>query len=94
MKKQYHNFKTHIDYTVYVEFTEKLMNRPKDYLIKLYFQICDFNDDSQICEWDLFECMQLLQSDQMMNLLYDDFKLLLRKLKSKGKTEGTIVNLD
>lgn len=45
LKKQYTDFKggQYLDYDKYCELTEKLINRPIDFLNKLYFQILDFN---------------------------------------------------
>jgi Ca2+-binding EF-hand superfamily protein len=64
LKKTYQDFRggQYLDYDKYCDLTEKLINKPLDYLSRVFFHVLDFNQDGKICEWDLFRTMESMSS--------------------------------
>ena len=50
------------EYGTWMDAIETLLNERQDILIKIAFQIYDFNSDHQICEYDLYTFLQTYKS--------------------------------
>ncbi|TNV86317.1 hypothetical protein FGO68_gene7004 [Halteria grandinella] len=92
IKKAYNDFKggQYLDFDRYCELTEKLINRPVEYLNKLFFQIIDYNQDGKLCEMDLFKAIECMMSESQMSndlvqLLNEDLQLIHQSLLQKGE---------
>lgn len=74
------------DLDQYCSTTQRLLNKPLEFITKLFFNILDFNEDGRLCEQDLFYAQSSLTSQDLSLILGDDLNLVLSALKSKGPT--------
>ena len=58
LKKVYADFEGQIDFTIFCDYTDKLINKSHSYMYKLFIGALDFNKDDRICEWDLFKSVE------------------------------------
>ena len=77
-----------LDFSFFCDTTEKVLNYSKEHLIKLFFLICDVNQDGKVCEWDMFRLLQMIDSDDLNLLMASDIKQIMKRLNRKRNENG------
>ena len=57
--QKFPEFQCPLEFEAYVELLEKMINLENDRLMKIAFDIFDYNQDKLICELDTYSMMQL-----------------------------------
>ena len=79
-----------LDFETYIELVEKLLNEQNDRLLKIAFDVFDFNQDKKICELDTYTMIQNFSDDDEVFISAFSFDLCLvgvaldKKRKSFG----------
>ena len=71
-KKAFINFHNPIDFNLFCECIEKLLNCSYEFYKKMYFKLLDTNNDDKICDSDLFRLMMLMKDNKIFELLKTD----------------------
>ena len=80
-----------LDFTAWVDLLESLLNYKKDRLLRMSFNVFDFNEDNSVCQLDMFAIMKLYENDDEVFIKaysHDICRIVAaihRKQKSKGK---------
>lgn len=79
-----------VDFDSYVEMLEKMLNFDRDRLMKIAFDIYDFNQDKLICELDTFTNLKIFNDDDdiFVQAFSYDFCLIGEALDNKRKSMG------
>jgi hypothetical protein len=68
-----------LEYEVWIDLLEQLMNTRGDLLKWMVFTVFDFNDDKAVCYLDMFAIMKLYENDDQVfvsSYAYDFCKLV------------------
>ena len=58
------DFSTNYDYETFIEEIEQLINFQKDKLLKMAFQLYDYDQDHTICQLDLYTFLKIYEHDE------------------------------
>ena len=85
-----------LEFGGWVEVLEQQLNAKKDRLLRMAFNVFDFNEDGSVCQLDMFALMKLYENeDEVFVRSYGhDFcrivAALRRKQRDKGKQDWEI----
>lgn len=71
------------DFDQFVEAMEIFMNLPEKTHYRMVFDSFDFTADGMMSEFDIFLVMRAMTSELFVDILFDDFTLILKLISDK-----------
>lgn len=87
---QYFDFSTHYDYETFIEEIETFMNFKRETLLKIAFQIYDYDQDHFICNLDMYTFLKNYEHDEdcFFKAYSGDIAVIENEIHEKRKKMG------